>query len=141
VGAKFNGVITQILNATLPTASGGKPSAWTAYSTASAMLARLNSTVSTASAEGTQLANGSGYTTGGSALGASTPSSGGSSVTLPASTLSWTASGTSWSIACLDITDATPTPTWYGAFTGEPISIANGNTFAISASSCTCADS
>jgi hypothetical protein len=142
VGAKFNGVISQVLNATLPTASGGKPTAWTAYSTTSAMLVRLNSTLSTASAEGTQIASGNGYTTGGTALGASTPSSAGSGVSLPASTTTWTcALSGGWSIASTDITDATPTATWFGAVTGQPVAVANGNSFAFSASALSASDS
>ena len=142
MGAKFNALISNILNATLPTAAGGKPTTWSAYSVASAMLARLNSTLSTASSEGTQLASGSGYTTGGTALGASSASSSGSSVTLPAATTSWTSSGAGgWSIASLDITDAAPTPTWFGPFTGEPVAVADGNTFALSANAVTALDS
>jgi hypothetical protein len=140
VGAKFNAVITQVLNATLPTASGGKPTAWTAYSSTAAMLVRLNSTLSTALAAGTQLASGSGYTTGGSSLGQSTASSAGSNVTLPAAQTSWTA-GTSWTIEDINITDATPTGLWFGPVNGQPISVANGNTFAFAANAITASDS
>jgi hypothetical protein len=141
MGAKDNALISNILNATLPTATGGKPTAWSAYSTTSAMLMRLDSTVATASAAGTQL-TGTGYTTGGTALGASSASSSGSNVTLPASTTSWTnGSGSAWTIDSLDITDATPTRTWYGAWNGEPISVANGNTFQVAANAVTASDS
>lgn len=130
--------VSNILNATLPTASGGKPTAFTAYSTAGAMFLRLNSTLSTASASGTQIANGGGYTTNGTALGASTASSSGSAVTLPASLTSWTnSSGGSWTIESIDITDNALTRTWFGAVTGQPITVAVGNTFAFAASSVT----
>jgi hypothetical protein len=141
MGAKDQALVSNILNATLPTATGGKPAAFTAYNTTSAMLMRLDSTLATASAMGTQL-SGTGYTPGGSALGASTPSSAGSAVTLPASALSWTnGSGSAWSIVSLDITDAAPTRTWFGPWNGQPISIANGNTFQVAANAVSASDS
>lgn len=140
MGAKFNQLISNILNSTLPTATGGKPGTWSAYSVTSAMLARLNSTLSTASAEGTQLASGNGYTTGGTALGASTPSSAGGSVTLPVAQTSWTFTTTE-TIESVDITDAAPTPTWFAPVNGQPISIVNGNTFAFAANAITATDS
>jgi hypothetical protein len=138
-------LVSNFLNATLPTAAGGKPTAtyWTAggLSTSGAMLIRLNSSLSTASASGTQLTGGSGYTTGGSALGASSPSSAGSNVTLPAATTSWTNGGSTWSIASLDITDNAATRTWFGPFAGQPISVVNGNTFQIAAAGVVVSDS
>jgi len=140
-GGKDQGQVSNVLNATLPTATGGKPTAWTALSTAAAMLLRLDSTLATASAAGTQL-TGTGYTAGGAALGASTASSAGSSVTLPASVTSWTnGSGSGWTIDSLDITDSTGVRTWWGPWNGEPISIANGNTFQVAANAVTAQDS
>lgn len=125
--------VSNLLNGTLPTAAGGKPSAFTGYSAAGAMLIRLNSTLSTPSASGTQIA-GTGYTAGGAALGASAASSGGSAVTLPAALTSWTnGSGSTWTIESIDITDAVPVRTWFGAVNGQPVSVANGNTFAFAA--------
>jgi len=100
------------------------------------MKVRLNSTASTASAYGTEL-SGTGYTAGGSSITtSSTASSSGSSVTLPAMAagLSWTnGSGSSWSIVSLDLTDnaGTPVRSWFGNFNGQPISVANGNTFQV----------
>lgn len=130
------GMVSQILNATLPTGTGGNPGTWTALS-ANPMKVRLNSTASTASAYGTEL-TGAGYTAGGTAVpGASTASAGGSSVTLPhGAALSWANnSGTTWTIVSLDITDAAVTPVrcWFGNFTGQPIIVANGSTFQIAA--------
>jgi hypothetical protein len=90
---------SNILNATTPTGTSGAPGSFTAFA-GSAMKVRLNSTSSTASAQGTQL-TGTGYTAGGTAVpAASTASSSGSAVTLPASSaLSWTnGSGGAWSI-------------------------------------------
>ncbi len=139
-GGKANALISNVLNATLPTATGGKPTAWTAYSTSAAMLMRLNSTLSTASAAGTEL-SGTGYTTGGTALGASTASSSGSAVTLPAATTSWTnGSGGAWSIASTDITDSANARAWWGPWNGQPISVAIGNTFQVAANAVSASD-
>jgi hypothetical protein len=123
---------SNILNATTPTGTSGAPGTWTAFA-AGAMKVRLNSTSSTASAQGTQL-TGTGYTAGGTAVpAASTASSSGSNVTLPASSaLSWTnGSGGSWSIQSFDLTDSAAARSWFGDFTGAPITVANGNTFQI----------
>jgi hypothetical protein len=123
---------SNILNATTPTGTSGAPGTWTAFA-AGAMKVRLNSTSSTASAQGTQL-TGTGYTAGGTAVpAASAASSAGSNVTLPAtSALSWTnGSGGSWSIQSFDLTDSAAARSWYGDFNGAPITVANGNTFQI----------
>jgi hypothetical protein len=126
-----NSMISNILNATTPTGTSGAPGSFTALA-GSAMKIRLNSTASTASAAGTE--TGTGYTTGGTAVpAASTASSSGSAVTLPASSaLSWTnGSGGAWSIVSFDLTDSAGARSWFGNFTGQPISVANGNTFQI----------
>ena len=134
-------MVSNFLNATLPTAAAGKPTAFTAMATASAMLMRLDSTAPSASAAGTQL-TGTGYTAGGTALGQSTASSAGSAVTLPAASTSWTnASGSGWSIAGLDITDNAATRSWFGNFNGQPIAVANGNTFQVAANAVSVSDS
>jgi hypothetical protein len=124
---------SNILNATTPTGTSGAPGSFTAFA-GSAMKVRLNSTSSTASANGTQL-TGTGYTAGGTAVpAASTASSAGSNVTLPASSaLSWTnGSGGNWSIQSFDLTDSAAARSWFGDFNGAPISIANGNVFQLS---------
>jgi hypothetical protein len=123
---------SNMLNASTPTGTSGAPGTWTAFA-AGAMKVRLNSTSSTASAQGTQL-TGTGYTAGGTAVpAASTASSAGSNVTLPAtSALSWTnGSGGAWSIVSFDLTDSAAARSWFGDFTGQPIAVANGNTFQI----------
>ena len=140
MAAIAQGLVSQILNATLPTGTSGAPGTWTALN-AGVMKLRLNSTASTAAAYGTEL-TGTGYTAGGTAMpGASTASSAGSSVTLPhTAALSWTnSSGGAWSIVSLDITDAAATPVrcWFGNFNGQPVSVANGNTFQIAADAVT----
>ena len=130
-----NNQISNILNATTPTGTAGIPGTFTALSTTSAMKVRLNSGISSASAAGTEIANGGGYTTGGQAVtAASTASSSGSAVTLPASTaLTWTnSSGSQWSIQSFDLTDQAGTRAWFGNFTGAPVLVASGNSFSIS---------
>lgn len=127
-----NSQISNILNATTPTGTSGAPGSFSALG-GSAMKVRLNSTASSASAAGTEL-TGTGYTSGGTVVpAASSASSGGSAVTLPASSaLSWTnGSGGAWSIVSFDLTDNAGTRAWFGNFTGQPISVANGNTFQI----------
>lgn len=124
-------MVSKLLNQTTPTGTGGIPGSFGTALSSSAMKVRLNSTLSTASAAGTEL-TGTGYTAGGTALSsASTASSAGSAVTLPAgSALSWTnGSGGAWSIASMDLTDNAGVRCWFGPFTGQPISVANGNIF------------
>lgn len=122
-----------IINANAPVGTGGIPGTALTALSATAMKLKLTSTASTAAASGTEL-TGTGYTAGGTALGtASTSSTNGSAVTLPAgSAVSWTnSSGSSWSIQSLEITDGAGTRVWFGDFTGAPITVANGNTFQI----------
>lgn len=116
-------MVSKILNAT---------TSITAFSTlTTAMKVKLNSTLSTAAAQGTEI-TGSGYTAGGTVI-AFTTSAAGSAVTGPTgSAINWTnGSGGSWSMVSLDITDSAGTPirTWYAPFTGQPIAVANGNIF------------
>lgn len=125
-------MVSNFLNATLPTGTTGKPTAFAALSGAGGMKIRLTSTASSASAAGTTL-TGTGYadyvmTT------SSTASSAGSAVTLPAVSggTSWTnGSGSGWSIQSIEIQDNTNTRAWFGNWNGAPISVANGNTFAV----------
>jgi len=126
-------LVSKILNATSPTGTGGVPGTALTALTAAAMKVRLNSTLSTASAAGTEI-TGAGYTAGGQSLSAaSAASSAGSNVTLPTTTaLSWTnGSGGQWSIVSFDLTDSTGVRTWWGPFNGQPVLVANGNTFQI----------
>jgi hypothetical protein len=126
-------LVSKLLNQTTPTGTSGAPGSFGTALAGSAMKLRLNSTLSTASAAGTEL-TGTGYTTGGQAVpAASSASSAGSAVTIPATTaMSWTnGSGSAWSIASIDLTDSAGARTWYAPFNGQPIAIANGNTFQI----------
>ena len=127
-----NTLIDKIVNATTPTGTSGAPGTYSAYA-GSGMKVRLNSTASTASAAGTEL-TGTGYTAGGTSLAnAVTASSGGTGITLPATAaLSWTnGSGGAWSIVSFDLTDSAGARSWFGIFNGQPITVANGNTFTI----------
>lgn len=122
-----------IINANAPVGTSGIPGTQLTALPATAMKLKLTSTASTAAASGTEL-TGTGYTAGGTALGtASTSSTNGSAVTLPAgSAVSWTnSSGSSWSIQSLEITDGSGGRVWFGDFTGAPVTVANGNTFQI----------
>lgn len=93
---------------------------------------RLTTTAPTSTAAGTELAGGSGYTTGGTAITFSSASAGSS--TGPSSQISWTnASGSTWSIVGGEIWDSAGTPLrwWWGLWNGQPITIANGNIFTV----------
>lgn len=96
---------------------------------------RLTTTAPTASSPGTEL-SGTGYTAGGSAINFSSASSE-ASAGPTGSALQWTnGSGSSWSIVGYEVYDSTGTPVqWvWGTFTGEPITVANGNIFQIAVS-------
>ena len=97
---------------------------------------RLTTTAPTATAAGTEL-TGTGYTTGGTSLSGNTFTAAASGATTGPGTsaLTWTnSSGGTWSIVGVEIWDSAGTPLrwWYGSFTGQPISVANGNIFQIS---------
>jgi len=122
-----------MLNANLPVGTSGAPGTQLAALNAGAMKLKLTSTASTGSASGTEI-TGSGYTAGGTAFAnASSTSNSGSNVTCPATAaISWTnGSGGAWSIVSLEITDAAPIRVWYGNWNGQPVSVANGNTFQV----------
>jgi hypothetical protein len=127
-----------MLNANLPVGgTAGYPGTQLTALAASAMKLKLTSTASSASSSGTEL-SGTGYTAGGTAfsdIATSQASSSGSNVLLPKTTaFSWTnGSGGSWSIVSLELTDGSATRVWYGNWNGQPISVANGNTFQVAA--------
>ena len=129
-------LVSLILNALTPTGAAGIPG--TALGTpfgAGAMKLRLNSTLSTASAFGTEIVNGTGYAAGGfTALGQSAASAAGSAVGVPLTTQSATATS-AWSIASLDITGNAGTRGWFGPFNAQPVAVGIGNTFQITGGS------
>lgn len=133
-----------VINATTPTgataAAAGTQSL--GFNTANPMKVRLNSGTSSATAAGTEIANGGGYVTGGQAFteSQSAIASPTNSISLPKTTaLSWTNStaSTTWSIQSMDLTDSAGVRAWWGDFTGAPVSVAVGNTFQIAASGIT----
>jgi hypothetical protein len=99
---------------------------------------RLVTTAPTNAAAGTEL-SGAGYTTGGTVTAFAAAAAGSTSNT---GALSWTnSSGGSWSIVGLEVWDQAGTPLrwWFGTFTGQPITVANGNIFQIAANAITVA--
>jgi hypothetical protein len=131
-----------MLNANLPVGgTAGNPGTQLTALAASAMKLKLTSTASTGASSGTEL-TGSGYTAGGTAfsdIASSQVSSSGSNVLLPKTTaFTWTnASGGAWSIVSLELTDGSATRVWYGNWNGQPVSVANGNTFQVAAQAIT----
>lgn len=122
-----------ILNAITPTGTAGIPGTYTALN-AGAMKLRLTTTDSTAAAAGTTLTGtGSGdYTL----ANASTASSSGSNVTLPnvsggtGGTTFWTnGSGSAWSLHAVELQDNVNKRNLWGLLNGDPVSVANGNSF------------
>ena len=118
----------KLLDASLGTA------ALTAFSGSAKI--RLTTTAPTATAAGTELAGGSGYTTGGSVIvfGSATGSPAATSNT--GSAITWTnGSGGAWSIVGLEIWDSAGTPLrwWFGSWTGQPISVPIGAVLSVAA--------
>lgn len=94
---------------------------------------RLGTNVPSAGSNMTEL-SGTGYTTGGQSVSWNAPSG---QSTSNSGALSWTnSSGSSWSIVGLEIWDVAGTPKrhLFGTWTGEPITVANGNSFAVASS-------
>lgn len=123
-----------MLNANLPVGAAGVPGTQLAAMNAGTMFLKLTSTASTGSASGTELTNGTGYTTNGLAFSNQcTASSAGSNVTMPATAaMSWTSSGSNFlTIVSLEITDHVQLRGFFGNWNGQPISVANGNTFQV----------
>lgn len=104
----------------------------TAYTTVAATKIRLGTNAPTATANMTEL-TGTGYTAGGSSISWNTASA---AATSNSGSVSWTnSSGGTWSIVGLEIWDTAGTPLrhLWGTWTGQPVSIANGNTFQVAA--------
>jgi hypothetical protein len=123
-----------ILNAHLPVgASGVVGTQLTVFGTTAPFLL-LTNTASTGAAAGTQLTNGTGYTTNGLAFtNQCTASSAGGNVTMPATAaMSWTSSGSNFlTIVSLEIQSNVQARGFFGNWNGQPISVANGNTFQV----------
>lgn len=104
----------------------------TAYTTVTATHIRLGTTAPTATSDMTELTGGSGYTTGGALITWNTVSA---AATSNSNTISWTNTGSAWSIVGLEIWDTAGTPLrhLYSTWTGQPISVPTGDTFQIAA--------
>ena len=135
-------MVSILLNGLMPTGAAGIPG--TAIGTpvgTSAMRIRINSSASTASAAGTEIpTQTSGYTngTGWVMANASTVSSSGSAVGVPAVTQSLVSIGgvvASPGIVSLDITGSAGQRSFFGNFNGQPIAVASGNTFQVTGGS------
>lgn len=111
-----------VLNALLGTASFTAP--------VTGIKVRLDSTAPTSSASGTELPNGGGYTTGGTACSFTSASGGSASNT---TTLTWTNSGSTWTITGLELNDFSGNRFLYGTWMSAPISVAFGNSFSVPA--------
>ena len=132
-------LVSILLNGLTPTGAAGIPG--TAIGTpvgTSAMRIRLNSTLSTAAAAGTEITTQtSGYTagTGWNALGQSTTSSSGSAVGVPLTTQSFVSNGSPTNVVSLDLTGSAGQRGFWGPFNGQPIAVASGNTFQVTGGS------
>jgi hypothetical protein len=131
-------LVSILLNGLTPTGTAGIPG--TAIGTpvgTTAMKIRLNSTLSTASAAGTDIGTQtSGYTAGGWLLAnASAVSSAGSAVGIPAVTQSFVASGSPTAVVSFDLTGSAGQRGFWGPFNGQPVNVASGNTFQVAGGS------
>lgn len=97
---------------------------------------KLGSTAPTNTTTMTEIASGGGYVTGGQAFTSATVSI--ANPVFPASALSWpNSSGSAWSIVGLEVVDGAPLRWLFGSWTGQPVAVANGNTFQVAASAVT----
>ena len=129
-------LVSILLNGLTPTGAAGIPG--TAIGTpvgTSAMKIRLNLSLSTAAAAGTEIATGTGYASGGwTSLGQSTASASGSAVGVPFTTQSATATS-AWSIVSFDLTGSAAQRSFWGPFNAQPIAVGIGNTFQVTGGS------
>ena len=105
----------------------------TNYTAATTVSTRLGTNSPTATVNMTELTGGSGYTTGGTVM---TFNSASAAATSNSSSATWTnGSGGTWSLVGVEIwgNEGTPLRHLWGTWTGQPISIANTNSFQIAA--------
>jgi hypothetical protein len=119
----------KLINASLGT------TALTAFVSPPSVKLISTTTPSTSTADGSEL-TGTGYTVGGTSLSGNlfSAASAGAATGPGTSALSWTnGSGGTWNIYGLEIWDNAGSGLrwWFGPFTGQPITVANGNTFQI----------
>lgn len=102
----------------------------TPYTTVTGTHIRLGTNTPTATSNMSELGGGTGYTTGGSVIAWNAISAAASS---NSGAVSWTNTGTSWSLVGLEIWDIAGTPLrhLWGTWTGQPITVSTGNTFQV----------
>jgi len=126
-------LVSILLNGLTPTGAAGIPG--TAIGTplgTSAMRIRINNTLSTASAAGTEIpTQTSGYTngTGWNALGQSTASAAGSAVGVPLTTQSFVSNGSPTAVVSFDLTGSAAQRGFWGPWNAQPVNVGSGNTF------------
>lgn len=102
----------------------------TNYTAPTSVQCLLGTSAPTATGNMTQL-SGTGYSAGGTVMTFNTASA---AATSNSSTASWTNGGSTWSIVGIEIwNNGATTRHLFGTWTGQPISIATANTFAIAA--------
>ena len=101
-----------------------------AFSAVTATNILLGTNAPNATTNMTQLSGGSGYTTGGSTIAWNAVSA---AATSNSGTVSWTNTGTAWSLVGLEIWNSGATVRYlWGTWSGEPVTVSTGNTFQIS---------
>lgn len=96
------------------------------------MYVKLGSTSPAGGSDMTELPNGNGYSTGGSACTFSAATTvNGVAQSVNSAVLSWTNSSGGWTINGIEIWDAAAVRWMYGTWIGAPISIASGNSFTV----------
>lgn len=101
----------------------------TAYITVATTNIRLGTSAPTATSNMAELSSG-GYITGGSLISWNAVAA---AATSNSGTVSWTNTGSSWSLVGLEIWDNAGIPLrhLWGTWTGQPVTVANGNTFQV----------
>jgi hypothetical protein len=110
----------------------------TAYTTVTGTHLRLGTNAPTATSAMTELGGGTGYTTGGSSISWNAVSA---AATSNSGTVSWTNTGSNWTLVGLEIWDIAGTPLrhFFGTWTTQPITVATGNTFSVASAGITVA--
>lgn len=129
-----NALIAVLLNYLTPTGAAGVNG--TAIGTplgTTAMKLRLNSTLSTGAAAGTDIGTQtSGYTAGGwTSLGQSTSTGTPIVVGVPFTTQSFVSSGSPTAVVSFDLTGNGAQRGFWGPFNGQPVNVASGNQFQV----------
>ena len=105
-----------------------------AFSAVAATNILLGTSAPSATANMTQLGGGSGYTTGGSSVSWNAVSA---AATSNSNTVSWTNTGSGWSLVGLEIWNSGATVRYlFGSWTGQPISVPTGDTFQLATAGC-----